>query len=146
MLRPLGTIKGDSTEMKRTLIQIAGVAATAFLLSVAPGCGGASPASPADISEARSVLDRALTAWARRKAGRIPPQERCEPPLEASDHQWKNGLHLVKYEVQNNQPPTGTGQSFRVTLWLKDDRAKQTKVITQYDVTTSPLRVVRAGF
>jgi hypothetical protein len=144
MLRPLGTIKGDSTEMKRTLIQIAGVATTAFLLSFVPGCGGTSPASPADTSEARSVLDRALTAWREGKPADALKSE--EPPLEAADHQWKSGLHLVKYEVQNDRLPTGTGQSFRVTLWLKDDRAKQTKVITQYDVTTSPLRVVRAGF
>jgi hypothetical protein len=130
--------------MKRKLIQIAGVAATAFLLSVAPGCGGASPASPADTSEARRALDRALTAWREGKPATSLKSE--EPPLEASDHQWKSGLHLVKYEVQNDRLPAGTGQSFRVTLWLKDDRSKQTKVVTQYDVTTSPLRVVRAGF
>jgi hypothetical protein len=145
MLRPLGTIKGDSTEMKRTLIQIAGVATTAFLLSFAPGCGGASPASPADTSEARSVLDRALTAWREGKPADSLKSE--EPPLEASDHQWKNGLHLVKYEVQQHPLPSGSGQTFRVTLWLKDDHSRQTKVITQYDVaTTSPIRVARAGF
>jgi hypothetical protein len=130
--------------MKRKPIRIAGVAATVFVLSFAPGCGSDSPASPADTSEARGVLDRALAAWREGKPADSLKSE--EPPLEASDHQWKSGLHLVKYEVQNDRLPAGTGQSFRVTLWLKDDRAKQTKVMTQYDVTTSPLRVVRAGF
>jgi hypothetical protein len=139
----LGTIMGDSTEMKRILIQIAAITINAFLLSLGAGCGD-SPASPADTSEARTVLDRALSAWRDGKPADSLKSE--EPPLVASDHQWKNGLHLVKYEVQKDQLPTGTGQSFRVTLWLKDDRAKQTKVITQYDVSTSPLRVVRAGF
>jgi hypothetical protein len=130
--------------MKSKLIGIMAAAATAILLTIASGCGDAGSASSADPSEARSVLDRALAAWQKGKTADSLKGE--EPPLEASDHQWKNGLHLVKYEVQNDRPPSATGQSFRVTLWLKDDRSKQTKVITQYDVTTSPLRVARAGF
>jgi hypothetical protein len=130
--------------MNSNLIRIAGAAAAAFLLSIAPGCGGDSPASPADTGEARKVLDRALSAWRDGKPADALKSE--EPPLEAADHQWKSGLHLVKYEVQSDRLPAGTGQSFRVTLWLKDDRAKQTKMNTQYDVTTSPPRVVRAGF
>jgi hypothetical protein len=130
--------------MKRKLIGNMAVAAAAILLSAAPGCGDAGSASPTDASEARGALDRTLAAWQKGKAADSLKGE--QPPLEASDHQWKSGLHLVKYEVQNDRPPSATGQSFRVTLWLKDDRSKQTKVITQYDVTTSPLRVVRAGF
>jgi hypothetical protein len=130
--------------MKRKMIGITAVAAAAILVSTAPGCGGAGSASSTDPSEARGALDRALAAWQKGKT--VDSLKGEDPPLEASDHQWKNGLHLVKYEVQNDRPPSGTGQSFRVTLWLKDDRSKQTKVITQYDVTTSPLRVVRAGF
>ncbi len=128
--------------MKRKLIAI--MAAAAILLSAAPGCGDAGLASPSDATEAREALDRTLAAW--QKGKRADSLKGEVPPLEASDHQWKSGLHLVKYEVQNDRPPSATGQSFRVTLWLKDDRSKQTKVITQYDVTTSPLRVVRAGF
>ena len=129
--------------MKKTLIWTTGVAATLLLLSIAPGCSD-SPASSADAGDARKVLDRALAAWREGKPADSLKGE--EPPLEASDHQWKSGLRLVKYEVQNDQPPNGTGQSFRVTLWLKDDRSRQTKVVTQYDVSTKPLRVARAGF
>jgi hypothetical protein len=130
--------------MKRKLTAITTLAAAAILVWTAPGCGGAGSASSTDSSEARGVLDRALAAWQKGKTADSLKGE--EPSLEASDHQWKNGLHLVKYEVQNDRPPSGTVQSFRVTLWLKDDRSKQTKVIKQYNVTTSPLRVVRAGF
>jgi hypothetical protein len=131
--------------MKRFRTPIARLAAGVLILSMIPGCGGNSPASPADTNEARSALDRALSAWRDGKTSDALKSE--EPPLEASDHQWTNGLHLVKYEVHKDRPPSGSGQSFRVTLWLKDNRSKQTKVITQYDVaTTSPIRVARAGF
>jgi hypothetical protein len=130
--------------MKRKLIGIMAAAAMAILLSATPGCGSAGSALSTDPSEARGALDRALAAWQKGKT--VDSLKGEEPPLEASDHQWKNGLHLVKYEVQNDRLPSASGQSFRVTLWLKDDRSKQTKVITQYDVTTSPLRVARAGF
>jgi hypothetical protein len=130
--------------MKKKLFGIMAAAAAAILLAAAPGCGDAGSASPTDASDARGALDRTLAAWQQGKTADSLKGEK--PPLEASDHQWKSGLHLVKYEVQNDRPPSATGQSFRVTLWLKDDRSKQTKVITQYDVTTSPLRVVRAGF
>ena len=130
--------------MKRKRIGLTAVAATAILLSTAPGCGDAGSASATVPSEARGALDRALTAWQKGKTADSLKDE--EPPLEAADHQWKSGLHLVKYEVENDRPPSATGQGFRVTLWLKDDRSKKTKVVTQYDVTTSPLRVVRAGF
>ena len=130
--------------MKRSLIGIASIVATGFLLSVGPGCVGSSPASPAETAEARKVLDRALTAWQEGKP--VDSLKNEQPPLDASDHQWSNGLHLVKYEVQNDHLTGGSGQSFRAILWLKDHRSKRTKVMTQYDVTTSPLRVVRAGF
>ena len=123
----------------------AGLAAGVLMMSMIPGCAGNSPASSTDTNEARSALDRALSAWRDGKTTDALKSE--EPPLEASDHQWRNGLHLVRYEVHKELLPSGSGQSFRVTLWLKDEHSKQTKVITQYDVaTTSPIRVARAGF
>jgi hypothetical protein len=130
--------------MKRIVIWIGGVVATGFLLLAAPGCGDARPASPAGSSDARKALDRALCAW--REGKPVDSLKTEVPPMEAADHQWTGGLHLVKYEVDDNNRTSGDGQSFRVTLWLKDDHSKQTKVKTQYDVSTSPLRVVRAGF
>ncbi len=129
--------------MKRTIMLIALVAAGGLIVCVAPGCG-ARPSSSVDATAARQALDRTLTAWREGKA--VDSLKSEDPPLEASDHQWTGGLNLVKYEVQYDHPPAGPGQSFRVILWLKDKRSKQTKVVTQYDVTTSPLRVVRAGF
>ena len=44
-------------------------------------------------------------------------------------------MKLVKYEVQDDR--TGAQPGFRVTLWLKDARSKDTKVVT-YDVVTNP--------
>jgi hypothetical protein len=131
--------------MKISRMPFAGLAAGVLILSVTSGCGNNSAAGAADTNQARSALDRALSAWRDGKTADTLKSE--EPPLEASDHQWKNGLHLVKYEVQQHPLPSGSGQTFRVTLWLKDDHSRQTKVITQYDVaTTSPIRVARAGF
>jgi hypothetical protein len=124
-------------------MRIAGVLATGLLLFFTPGCG-VSSSSSVDETAARQALDRALTAWRDGKA--VDSLKNEDPPLEATDHQWTGGLNLVKYEVKYNHPPSGPGQSFRVILWLKDKRSNQTKVVTQYDVTTSPLRVVRAGF
>jgi hypothetical protein len=131
--------------MKIWRMPFAGLAAGMLILSLTSGCGDNGAAGTTDTNQARNALDRALSAWRDGKTADALKSE--EPPLEASDHQWKNGLHLVKYEVQQDPLPSGSGQSFRVTLWLKDDHSKQTKVITQYDVaTTSPIRVARAGF
>jgi hypothetical protein len=131
--------------MKIGRMPFAGLAAGVLILSVTSGCRDNSAAGAADTNQARSALDRALSAWRDGKTADALKSE--EPPLEASDHQWKNGLHLVRYEVQQDPLPSGSGQSFRVTLWLKDDHSRQTKVNTQYDVaTTSPIRVARAGF
>jgi hypothetical protein len=131
--------------MKIWRMPFAGLAAGMLILSLTSGCGDNGAAGTTDTNQARNALDRALSAWRDGKTADALKSE--EPPLEASDHQWKNGLHLAKYEVQQNPLPSGSGQTFRVTLWLKDDHSKQTKVITQYDVvTTSPIRVARAGF
>ena len=144
MLRPLGTIKGDSTEMKRILIQIAAIAVNAFLLSLAAGCGDSArhhrptPAKPERCSTAPSrpgEMESRPTP-SRAKSRRLKPPTTSGRTVSTWSSTRSRTIDL----------PAGTGQSFRVTLWLKDDRAKQTKVITQYDVTTSPLRVVRAGF
>jgi hypothetical protein len=129
--------------MKSTAMPIAAIVAGGFLLLIAPGCGGSS-ASSAGSGEARQTLDRALSAW--REGKTLDSLKTTDPPLEAADHQWQSGLHLVKYEVENDRAPSGPSQSFRVTLWLKDARSKATKVVTQYDVATNPARVSRAGF
>jgi hypothetical protein len=126
--------------MRRAILP---VIAAGLLLSLATGCGVSSPSS-VDSSEARQSLDRALSAW--REGKTVDSLKTLDPPLEAADHQWQSGLHLVKYEVQDDHPQSGPSQSFRVTLWLKDARSKQTKVLTQYDVATNPARVSRAGF
>jgi hypothetical protein len=129
--------------MKRAILLIALVADGGLILCVAPGCG-VSRSPSVDPASARQALDRTLTAWRDGKA--VDSLKLEDPPLEVADHQWTGGLKLVKYEVKYDHPPDGPRQSFRVILWLKDKRSKQTKVVTQYDVTTSPLRVVRAGF
>ena len=119
------------------------VIATGLVLSLAPGCG-VSSLSSVDSGQARQALDRALSAW--RDGKTAESLKTMDPPLDAADHQWKSGLKLVKYEVQDDRAPSGPSQSFRVTLWLKDARSKDTKVVTQYDVATNPARVRRAGF
>ena len=81
------------------------------------------------------VFDRALSARDGKTAESL---KTMDPPLDAADHQWKSGLKLVKYEVQDDRAPSGPSQSFRVTLWLKDACSKDTKVVTQYDVATNP--------
>jgi hypothetical protein len=126
--------------MKRTMSH---AVAFGLLLSIAPGCG-VSSLSTVDSGQARQTLDRALSAW--RDGKTAASLKTMDPPLDAADHQWQSGLRLVKYEVAEDRPPSGPSQSFRVTLWLKDNRSKETQVVTQYDVATNPPRVSRAGF
>jgi hypothetical protein len=126
--------------MKRIVLR---VIAAGLLLALAPGCG-VSSSSSVDSALAREALDRALSAWRDGKS--VESLKTMDPPLDAVDHQWQSGLRLVKYEVQDDRAPSGPSQSFRVTLWLKDARSKETKVVTQYDVATNPARVSRAGF
>jgi hypothetical protein len=126
------------------MLWIAGSLAGLVIGLAGGGCGESSPTSPAGASDARRALDRALFAW--RKGKPIDSLKNEVPTLVASDRQWTDGLELLKYEVDNNSNASGDSEKFHVTLWLKDRRSKEIKVKTQYDVSTKPLRVVRAGF
>ena len=85
-----------------------------------------------------------LTAWTEGRASDSLKQG--QPPIEASDHQWSQGMPLVKYEITKNDYAAGADQAFGVILWLEDRPGKPRKEAAKYFVGTSPaLSVSRSG-
>jgi hypothetical protein len=128
--------------------QFLGFAATsvaAIVLAAVTGCGSSSP-RPADPAAARDALDRALTAW---KDGKTSESlKETDPPIVVSDHLWKNGSRLMKYQIEPGDRSQGADQVFRVVLWLEAQKAKskEKQEKTEYRVGTNPILTVNRGF
>ncbi len=120
------------------VVLIAGI-----LLSGIPGCGSGPP-SPADSDAAHVALNQALAAWKDGKPAESLKDD--QPPIEIADHQWSNGLRLVKYEIAKNSQRFGAEQKFEVVLWLRDTKGKSKKEMTEYLVGTDPKLTVIRGY
>jgi hypothetical protein len=84
------------------------------------GCGSGPP-RPADPSMARQALERALSAW---KEGKSADSLKGEsPPIVVSDHAWRNGARLIKYEIAPGDRGAGADRSFQVVLWLEGQQS-----------------------
>jgi hypothetical protein len=129
---------------RREFFEMAGKSIAVIALSCVAGCGSGPP-KPADPAAARDALDRALVAWKDGKS--VESLKDADPPIVVSDHLWKNGSRLVKYQIEPGDRREGADQIFRVVLWLENEKAKgkEKEEKTEYTVGTNPiLTVVRA--
>ena len=73
--------------------------------------------------------------------------KKASPPILVSDPKWSKGVALKKFEVKGDGKPAGAERVFNVTLWLADDKGKETAETVDYKVGTNPvLTVFRALF
>jgi hypothetical protein len=134
---------------------LAGVSTAMLAMLSLLGCGSGPP-SPADPVAAREALERALAAW---KEGKSADSLKSDsPPIVVSDHAWRNGARLVKYEIEPGDRRAGADQCFQVVLWLQDDKptakakAKGTsqggerREKVEYNVGTNPILTVVRPF
>ncbi len=129
--------------MRKHCVGLAPLLVSGILLSGIPGCGSGA-LGPADAAGAQAALDRVLAAWKEGKPADSLKGD--QPPIEVSDHQWRNGLRLVKYEIAKDSQRFGAEQKFEVVLWLQDEKGKPKKETTQYVVGTNPKLTVIRGY
>lgn len=83
------------------------------------------------------MLRQGLDAW---KKGDSLDSFQSSSSIAFSDPQWKNGLKLIKYEVNGDGQASGHDWQCKVTLTVKDRSEKTVKAT--YIISTSPNQVV----
>ena len=97
-----------------------------------------------DGGPSREALDRALGAWKDGKSAESLKSD--NPAIVVSDHLWNKGAPLIKYEIEKGDHRNGANQRFKVVLWFKDEKGKEKKEKTEYDVGTDPVITVVRPF
>ena len=128
---------------KRKLIEIVACSTATIAICTMAGCGSGPPA-PAEPMAAREALDRALGAWKDGKSAESLKSD--NPAIVVSDHLWNKGAPLIKYEIEKGDHRNGANQRFKVVLWFKDEKGKEKKEKTEYDVGTDPVITVVRPF
>jgi hypothetical protein len=110
------------------------------IVAACTGCSG-SAAGPIDEATARSVLTRALDAWA---AGTAPATLRTETPeLVVVDQQWTDGAKLVDYELVGLGEFDGKTLRAPVNLTVAEPRSRTPKkMTTSFTVGLQPVATV----
>lgn len=107
----------------------------ALLAALVVGCGRTSPPAPADPAAARDALRSALEAW---RKGEAPDSLKSHrPPVYVTDPEWRSGLRLAEYQVQDDAP-WGADLRCRVVLSLADGQGRTWPKAAVYAVGTSP--------
>lgn len=107
------------------------------LILIAGGCGES--ARPSDQEEGRKALQTALETW--KSGGNPDALAQQNPPIHASDDDWKSGLVLQNYQADEGKL-VGSDLNYNVVLELKNRRGKVSKRTAVYAVTTHPLLLV----
>jgi hypothetical protein len=108
----------------------------------AAGCGGPTPRPP-EPAEAVAILRAVLEAW--QQGERPEALQRRQPPVQAADPDWTQGVRLARFEIEEGQArPSGFDLGCPVKLWLGDGKGAPRRV--RYTVATSPARVVTRDF
>jgi hypothetical protein len=116
-------------------------AAAGLLAAMVLGCGAPAP-KPADSTVAKETLNQALEAW--KKGQPADSLKDGNPPVVVSDHRWRGGYTLDRYDIEKDERMHGSDLKVRVTLWQRDPKGKEVKESTLYAVGTgSPFTVVR---
>ncbi len=115
------------------------------LLIAIAGCTQ-TPELPTDLrydsGEARAALVTALEAW---KKGEARALARRSPPIRLDDDDWKAGLKLADYEIEEPDREIELHQDVEVILSLRDARGNVIRREARYQVATKPgLAVLRS--
>lgn len=89
---------------------------------------------------ARSTLFTALEAWKKGEARALP--ERV-PPISFVDNDYKAGMRLTNYAIQEPDRPIALDQDIPVTLSLRDARGKSIRRVATYHVAAEPSLAVQ---
>ena len=104
------------------------------------GCEGTAAPPTADNEQARKTLEQALAGW--QKGETVEGMKQASPSIVVSDPKWSKGLALKKYEIKGGGSPAGAERVFAVTLWLADEKGKESRETVDYKVGTNPILTV----
>jgi hypothetical protein len=106
------------------------------------GCAGATAPRPPDPARAREALRTALDAWQRGESTEALKQRR--PPIQVVDHEWRDGVQLVRYRLGDHGQAAGGDLRCPVVLLLRGKNGKAVEKKAVFGVGTAPvLTVVR---
>ena len=118
------------------------VLAALLLAAAAVGCAKTTESYVPASEDAKSVLERALTAWKTGAApGRIEPASSGQVPLEAVDTDWRAGRKLQAFEIVSEKPRSDGPRQFSVRLTIAGAAAPME--VTYYVVGQNPIWVFR---
>jgi hypothetical protein len=117
------------------------VAAWMILGPALAGLLGCSPtAQQADPARARETLRRALDAWQNGES--LEAFQGARPAVTVVEQQWRQGVHLLQYELQGEAEPNGFDLQFSVNLSLQGSPGKKFQKKAIYNVSTAPALVI----
>lgn len=132
-------IKNSPSRLRR---QVVFILAALLLAATAGGCGRTAESYVPASEDAKSVLERALTAWKTGAApGRIEPATSGQVPLEAVDTDWRAGRKLQAFEIVSEKPRADGPRQFSVRLTLSGSAAPVEA--TYYVVGQNPIWIFR---
>jgi hypothetical protein len=107
---------------------------------VAAGCSSSSLPAETDPAKGREVLNRVLDSWVEGK----PPEDlkSANPPIIASDPDWKAGAKLTKYEVDPTDGRMGVDLLLKVKLTMTGSDGKPRQKQVNYTVAIGSQTVV----
>ncbi len=125
--------------MKRLVLSIAGVLATAPLLLLISGCQ-TSAVNVSDADKAYQLLNEVLDHW---KAGRSVDDVRTStPPIYVSDDMWQSSFELKEFTIVGPGEKYGTNVRLRAKLRCVGEKGKSVDTEVRYLVTTTPALTV----
>lgn len=132
-------IKSYPSPLRRSAVF---VLAALVLAAAAGGCGKSAESYVPASEDAKSMLERALTAWKTGAApGRIEPAASGQVPLEAVDTDWRAGRKLQAFEIVSEKPRSDGPRQFSVRLTLSGSAAPVEA--TYYIVGQDPIWIFR---
>jgi hypothetical protein len=106
-----------------------------FVVLLAPGCTAAPQAPPYDAQKAREILVLTLEAW---RQGRVGTLAKHNPPLRFEDEDYRNGLRLIEYRLEESRRPAGPFDDVQVSLVLLDRRGNKVSKSVAYQIALEP--------
>jgi hypothetical protein len=112
----------------------------AVVLLAATGCGGGSNSYSPSEDQARTALEKALTAWKNGKAaGKVQGES---PAIQALDSVWQQGARLASFQIVGTVEKEPAGPRwFSVKLKFQDETEPQQ--VTYAVLGVDPLWVYR---
>jgi hypothetical protein len=106
-----------------------------LVVLLAPSCTSAPQAPPYDAQKAREILILTLEAWRQGRAGTLAKHN---PPLRFEDEDYRNGLRLIEYRLEELRRPARPFDDVQVSLVLLDRRGNKVSWSVAYQVSLEP--------